>query len=131
MPVTALAGDAEGAAEERLRRHRTERHHDPWLQPRKLGRQPHPAGCLLRSVGALVQPSLATQLVLEVLYGIGQVERGAIEASLIERPIEQVPCGPNERQSLHILLEARLLADQHYAGIVRTGAEHRLRRALP
>ena len=40
-PYPTLAGDAEGAAEEALRRHRAERHYDAWLQPCQLRRQPH------------------------------------------------------------------------------------------
>jgi hypothetical protein len=35
--ATALTRDAEGVAEQRLRRQRTESYHDPWLQTRQLG----------------------------------------------------------------------------------------------
>jgi len=64
--ATALTRDAEGVAEQRLRRQRTESYHDPWLQTRQLGCQPHAAGCLLRRIGTLVQGDLAAQIVLEV-----------------------------------------------------------------
>jgi hypothetical protein len=70
---------------------------------------------------AAAQPGLAPQLVLEVLYGVGQVERGAIEVSLIECPIEQATGGADERQSLQVLLQPGLLTDQRDPGIVRTG----------
>src|SRR5262250_2598738 len=88
-PYPTLAGDAEGAAEQGLRRHRAERHHDAWLQPCQLRRQPLAASFLLCRVGPFVQPEFAARRVLEMLHGVGQVTRTAVELRFFERPIEQ------------------------------------------
>ena len=111
-PYPTLARDAEGGAEERLRRHRAERHHDTWLQPCQLCRQPHAASFLLCRVGPFVQPDFPAQLILEMLHRVGQVKRTAVDLRFFERPIEQAACRPDKWQSLDVLLLAWLLSDQ-------------------
>jgi hypothetical protein len=63
-----------------------------------------------------------------VLDGVGHVGRCAVDPRLLERPIEQLAGGPDERRASEILLVARLLADEHHPRAERALAEDGLRR---
>src|SRR5690606_6431951 len=64
-------------------------------------------------IGALVQPPLATHLVLEVLHGVGDEGFAAVNAGVFQRPVEQASGGSDERMTRAVLLVPRLLADEH------------------
>ena len=74
----------------------------------------------------LVQSTFAARLVLEVLHGVGDVERGPVEAGRFQCAVEHLAGGADKGAAQRILLVARLLADQHQGGIGRTFAEHGL-----
>ncbi len=63
-----------------------------------------------------------------MLDGIGDVDRRAVDLRRLQRPVEQLSGGPDERPPGEILLVARLLADEDDRGIQRAFAEHRLGR---
>jgi len=130
-PAAPLPGDAEGIAEQGLCRHRAQADDNPRLHPIEFGGQPLPAGGLLGGVGALVQARLAAWLVLEMLDGVGEVERLAIQPRLGHGAVQQAAGGTNKRLAGEILLRARLLADQHRRRVRRATPEHRLGGAAP
>lgn len=85
--------------------------------------------CLQMSISpAVVQPPLAARLVLEVLDGVGEIDRLAVEASRRQRLVQHAPGGPDEGTARHVLAVARLLADEHDGSRHRPLAEYRLRR---
>ncbi len=108
--------------------HRGPAHRDdyPWTDQPPLVLQPPAAGGDLSPVGGLVQPSLASRLVLEVLDGVGDIGAGALDAGLGQGAVEKAPGGSHERSALEVLLVARLLAHQHHRGLGRTFAGHAL-----
>jgi hypothetical protein len=79
----------------------------------------------------LVQPPLAARLPFEVLDRVGHVEVLAIHARRLERPVEEPPRRPDERQAFPVFLVAGLLAHQHHARVRVARAEHRLRGVRP
>ena len=101
------------------------------LDRRDLGFEPLMAGVDLALRRGLVQPPLAAQLPFEVLYRIRDVEMLPVDASGLERAVEQPARRTDEGQALLVLLVARLLADQHDARVRVAGAEHRLRGVGP
>ncbi len=96
-----------------------------------LGAQPPTAGDHLAPVRGLVQATLAPQLMLEVLHGVGDVKPGAVGAGLGQRPIEHLSGGTDERPSDAILLVAGLLAHQHQGSILRSLSRHAMQGVLP
>jgi hypothetical protein len=78
-----------------------------------------------------VQPALAARLVLEVLYGVGDVDVVTFDAGGLQRLIQHAPGGADERPAGPILLVARLLADQHHGGARGSLAEDGLRGMPP
>src|SRR5438045_3579111 len=66
-----------------------------------------------------------------MLHDVGDVHDSAIDPRLLERAIEQLAGGADERMTGEILLVARLLADQHDARAFRPFAEHGLRGVFP
>src|SRR4029078_577446 len=96
-----------------------------------LAVEPAQARVDLGRIRALVQAPLAAELELEVLDDFRAVKRGAVDADLVERLVEEPPGRPDERQALDILAIAGLLADQHDRSVIGARAEHGLRRWLP
>src|SRR5437868_6779038 len=80
----------------------------------------------LARVGLVMDPSLAALDKFAMLDGIGDVNRRAVDARLLERRIEQRAGGTDERPPGKVLLVAGLLADEHDRGVERPLAEHRL-----
>ena len=70
--------------------------------------------------------ALAAGVPLEVLDGIRDVRRRAVDARLDERVVEDSPRRADERLAGPVLLVARLLADQHHLRSRRALAEHGL-----
>ena len=129
--VAALARDAEVAAEQRLGRGRAETDEHARLQHRDLGIQPRPAGGDLAPVRLLMDSALALGLPLEVLDDIGDVDLRAVDLDLLERPVEQLSRGPDERTPFEVLAVAGLLADEDDVRVRGSLAENGLRAGLP
>ena len=92
---------------------------------------PPAAGVDLRPARLGMDAALAARLELEVLDGVGDVSRLAIDAGVAEGAVEQLAGGTDERAAGKILLIAGLLADEHQRRIERPLAEHGLcRRAV-
>src|SRR6185312_6220584 len=130
-PLATLGTDAEGIAKQGLGRHVTKTDHQAWLHPGQFCRQPLPARRLLGSIRALVQARRAAQLVLEVLDGIGEIDRSAVEPRLGHGPLEEVARGADEGLASQVFLGARLLAYQHGRRVGRTFAEYGARGMAP
>ncbi|HEY5705466.1 MAG TPA: hypothetical protein VIS96_07840 [Terrimicrobiaceae bacterium] len=65
---------------------------------------------------------------LEVANEVGDVAFRAIHSGLFQRAIQQPARGSDERPPFAVFRVARLLADQHKAGVPRSFAEDGLRR---
>src|SRR6185503_20316055 len=103
---------------------------------RELALEPLMARVDLALRRGLVQAPLAAQLPLEVLHGVGDVKVLALDASGLERAVEQPAGRPDEGQALLVFLVAGLLADQHDPGVRVARAKYRLggigpQRAIP
>jgi len=64
----------------------------------------------------------------EVLNHVGDVDVGAIDPGILQGAVEDPAGGADEGVALDVLSVARLLADEHHAGSLRSLAEDRLRR---
>ena len=64
----------------------------------------------------------------EVLDRVGDVDPPPVDAGLFQRHVQQLSRWPDERPADDVLLIARLLADEHDLGVVRSFTEHGLRR---
>src|SRR3954468_9659984 len=127
----ALHRHLEVLADHRLRRRRAEADDDMRLHGGDLAFEPLVTGIDLALRRRLVKASLAAQLPLEVLHGVGDVEMLAIDAGLAERLVQQPSGGPDEWQALLVLLVTGLLAHHHDARVRVADAEHRLRGVRP
>src|SRR5205823_2679320 len=67
----------------------------------------------------------------EVLDDVRDVDLRTIDAGGLERAIEELPGGTDERPADEVLVVARLLADEDDLGMGAALAEDRLRPALP
>jgi hypothetical protein len=123
---TALARDPELAPEQRLRSGRPEADEHPRLNSLELGFEPRLAGRDLRPVRLLMDAALPPCDPLEVLDDVGQIDMLAVDPSVCERLVEELPGGADERVVQLVLLVAGLFADEHRLGILGTLAEHNL-----
>jgi hypothetical protein len=121
----------EGRAGERLRGRGAEQDDGLRADEGQLGLDPRQARPNLDAVRALVQPALAGRPPLEVLDDVRHEGLLAVDARILECPIEQRARRPHERLAVEVLAVAGLLADEHQASRHRARAEHRLRRANP
>jgi hypothetical protein len=78
-----------------------------------------------------VDSPLPTRLPLEVLDDVRDVGELPVDARLLERPVEQLARGADERPAREILLVAGLLTDEHQLGLGPSLAEDGLRAAAP
>ena len=129
--LPALLGHLEGRRDERLRRGRSEAHHDLWFEDPDLRVEPEPARRDLAPVRLFVQTSLAGRAPLEVLHRVGQVHGVAVDPRGRERLIEHAPGGADERLAGDVLLVTRLLADEDDLRGPTALAEHRLSGVFP
>src|SRR5215212_8944203 len=109
--LAAFARDAELGAEERLSGCGAEADQDTRLDGLELAVQPDSAGGDLRRVRLLVDAALAARDPLEVLDGVRDVDRAAVDPRVLERLVEKLPGGPYERLAQFVLLVTGLLAD--------------------
>ena len=95
----AAAVTLNARAEQRLRRGRAEADDHARLDQRDLGVEPRPAGGDLAGVRLLVDAPLAARLPLEVLDDVGDVDRCAVDAGVLERAVEQLAGRADERMA--------------------------------
>src|SRR6185312_3118764 len=82
----------------------------------------------LAAIRLVVDAPFAAADELEMLDRIGDVGAAAVDAGLLQRPVENLPGGADERMAGKILLIARLLADEEDRGARRALAEDGLGR---
>src|SRR5919109_70307 len=131
LGVAAVLRDAKVAAEQRLRGGRAEGDENARLHDRELGVQPRATRGDLGPVRLLVDAPLPARLPLEVLDDVRDVRERAVDAGLLERPVEQLPGRADERFAGLVLLIAGLLADEHRLRFRQSFAEDGLRPGLP
>ena len=66
-----------------------------------------------------------------MLHRVGDVNLAAIDAGFLQRAVEHLPGGSDERFAGEVFLVAGLLTDKHDAGPLRAFAEHGLGRIFP
>ena len=126
----AFARDAKLPAEERLGGGSAEADEHTRLHDLELRLQPRPAGGDLGHVRLLVDAALAACDPLEVLDDVGDVDGLPVDAGVLERLVEELPGGPDERLTGLVLLVAGLLPDEHGLCVLTSLAENGLRSAL-
>ena len=114
--LAVVAHEAEGAAEEALGGGGPEAQDDAGFDGVDLGLEPRAAGRDLGHAGVLVEAELAALDELEVLDGVGEVDRRAVDVEVGEDLIEDAAGGADEGQALQVFLVAGLLADEHEGG---------------
>lgn len=124
----ALFHDAEGAAEQRLRRGRTETDDDTRREQRDLGLEPGEAGAKLACARRLVQAAARPRILrpLEMFDRVGDVGVFARDAGGVERAIQELAGRADERASGLVLGVARLLADENHPRGARSLTEDAL-----
>src|SRR5207237_5999162 len=133
-PVGELEGlsshfcDGDDAPDQAAPGARTERDDRRRLYDRALLVEPPLAALDLIGVRTLVKPPLAALLELEVLDRVGDEGVAARDAGVGQRLIENPSGWADERLARQILLVARLLADQHQAGMYAPLPRHGLGR---
>src|SRR3954454_7870567 len=126
-----MRGYLELTTEQRLRRGRTEADDRARLDQRDLTVEPWPARGDLAGVRFLVDAPLAARLPLEVFDDVRDVDRGAIDAGVLERAIEQLPRWTDEGMAGKVLRVTRLLAHEHQPSFGRALSEYSLGPQLP
>jgi len=130
---SATLHDAEGWAQERLRRRRAEANDDLRLDQVQLILEPRKTSAHFADVRRLVQSALRPRVArpLKVLHRVGDVDIVAVDARGVERMIEQTTGGSHKGPALLVLLIAGLLAHDDDARRPRALPEYRLRPHLP
>ena len=126
QPLAAGLADGHRVAQQRARRGGTQRHRGAWAHQGDLVLEPLAAGGGLLLAGGLVQPALAAQLVLEMLDGVGEVQRLGRPAQLRQRAPQQLAGRAHEGLAAQVFLVAGLLADQHQRRAALSLAVHGL-----
>ena len=103
----------------------------PWAYGLDLFKEPAPANLDFAGVGALMQPSLAARLKLEMLDRIGHINAPAVNARFRERPVEQEASWPDKWTAFAVFPIPGLLTNEHDLRVGRTFSEHRLGRIFP
>src|SRR5579885_1467456 len=113
----AVACDAEGGSHEGLGGGGAEGDDQVRSEKGQFRFQPWAAGGDLPGAWLLVQAALAVGwLEFEMLDGVGDINVGAVDAGLLQRPIEQFTGRTDERVPGEVLLVTRLFADEHDPG---------------
>src|SRR5439155_17707427 len=100
------------------------------LHQRAFDIEPDLAALDLISLAPLVQPPLASHLMLEMFHRIGDENLRARNSCIFQCPAETAPRRADKRLAGEIFLVTRLLADEHEVGRPASLAWHRLRRVL-
>src|SRR6266542_5682423 len=127
----AALRDAEGGAEQRLRRGGAKADDDLRPDQCDLRVEPGAAGGDLCRIGLLVDSLLASRLPFEVLDDVGDVGLRPVDAGLLQAGIEESSRRTDERPPFDVFTVARLLADQDDQRVPRSLAEDGLRAPLP
>src|SRR5690349_16736503 len=126
-----MLGQAELAAQHRLRRGGAHADDQPGMGSRQLRLQPRAAGFDLVRARLLMDPQFALADPLEVFDRVGDVNRAALDSGLLQRLVENLARRADERMALKVFLVARLLADQHDLRILRAFSEDGLSGVAP
>jgi hypothetical protein len=129
--AAAVPVDRGNLAKHALRRGRAHRHHQFGVDRGQFALVPWPARHDLRRIRLLVQADFSARHKFEMLHRVGDVNLAAIDAGLLQRAVEHLPGGPDERFAGEVFLVAGLLADQHDAGPLRAFAEYGPGRVFP
>src|SRR5690242_2060022 len=84
-------------SEHRVRRGRAHRNDEPRLYQGDLALEPRTACFDLELSRRFVDAAPAARLELEVLDGVGDVDACAIDASITQTAVEELPCRADER----------------------------------
>src|SRR3954452_11797152 len=93
----AVLRHLEVPSEQALRGCRTEQDEGPRLHEGEFCLEPGPTGHLLGPARLVVDPAWAASLPFEVLDGVRDVRRLAVDAGLVEGAVEELPGRPDER----------------------------------
>src|SRR6185312_4008170 len=108
--LAAHLADGDAASEQAACTGRAKGDHNGRLDDTPLLLKPPFAAVDLVGVRALVQPALATHLVLEMLDRIGDEHARAVDAGLLQRLIKDAPRRPDEGLAGNVFFVARLFA---------------------
>src|SRR6476660_8847512 len=95
----ALLRYSETLSKQCLCRRRTKAHQRVRPHERDLGLQPGAARIDLSRIRLCVNPSFTARLPFEMLHDVCDIHRAAIDAGLLQRAIEQLPCRTDERMT--------------------------------
>lgn len=109
--MAALASEDNGAAHEGGGRKRAEGNDKSRLDQQQFLIEPPAAYFHLLPVWALMKPPFTAALVLEMLYGVCDVDGAAVEACLLHCPVEDAASRANKWPAFDVLVIARLFAD--------------------
>jgi hypothetical protein len=90
-----------------------------------LRRLPH---TIFASIRVLVKTPFAPFLVLEMLYGVGDIDRTPVEANRAQGLVEDAAGRSDERTTSAVFLIAGLLANHHESRVHWAFTENNLRR---
>jgi hypothetical protein len=125
--LTAMLRDLEGSAEDGLGGRRAQTDEHLRLHDRQFCVEPWPARGDVRHRRLAMDTSLPARFPTEVLDRVGDVDLVAIEPSLGEASIEELPGWTDERMALEVLTVTRLLTYDHHPSRGGALAEHGLR----
>jgi hypothetical protein len=100
---------------------------ESWTDGVDFLREPAPAYLDLACVGALMQPSLAARLELEIRH----INAPAIDVRLRKGSVQQQARRPDKRTALEVFLVSWLFAYEHDLRVRRPFSEHGLGRVFP
>jgi hypothetical protein len=109
--MAALSSEDNGAVHEGAGRKRAEGSDKSRLDQEQFLIEPPAAYFHLLPVWALMKPPFAAALVLEMLYGVRDVDGAAVEACLFQCPVEDAASRANKWPTFEVLVIAGLFAD--------------------
>ena len=129
--LTAMLGDPEIAAKQRLGRSGSQADDDLRLPEGDFRIQPRTAGGNLSGIGLFVDAALAAGFPLEVFHGIRDIGFAAVDARFDHGMIEDSAGRADKGLARKILLMAGLFTHKHDFRVRRTAAENGLRPPFP
>ena len=125
--TAALARKDNCPTHERACRERAKSDDESWLDQHQFLIEPPTAFFHFVPVRMFVKAPFAALLMLEMFYGVGDIDRTAVEPCLFQSQIEDTAGRPNERTTLPVFLIARLFADQQQRRVYRAFTKNGLR----
>ena len=124
--LAPLPGHPEPGSQQSLGCRSSEAQHDLGMHGIQFGQEPRFARGHLTSAGLLVEPHLAPWLPFEVLYRVGHVQRGTLQAGLFQGLIEEGAGRTHKGFPGQILFVTGLFPHHHHRSLRVPIAEHRL-----